>query len=549
MPITPLPEPPSRSDPGTFSARADAFLAALPLFARELNTMTPAESAAALAQSLAGIVSHLQGAGLVALNPAMSYAVGTAGRAMLAHGMPLSHFPGADPTGTADSTAAITAALARQAVNGMPILVDGRFRYTAPLTVSAPGARLLGLGGLTESASSAARSASCLIKDFNGQGIVFAGDCQVTDGIQYDSTAGKSGDNVQVTGSRWRAPSISVTNAGRDGVRFGADVDPGSLNTNLWNIGQIIARACGRHGLHINDPVGSNDVGGGVCHHADIIGSGGDGIVCDNAWWITFVNVVSQNNVGVGMRITSSARAITALGGDLEGNTGGAQGLLEAGAYGHTILGAFWGSPPCWTDNSGLPGRNIVSFYDPSINAFGSGSAINVTNYQAGGAAGVNLYADTGADLVAIMRGTRVGTTGGRLALLTKVDGSTPQERLVIDQRGVTYLLGARVDKLVFPTFGSSVDIDAAAGNRFQINVSSGGAWTLNAPTNASAGQAITICVRNNSGAGVANPALPANFKTAAWSSPAAGYSRSYTLRYDGQYWVEEARTPSDVPN
>ncbi len=39
MPITPLPDPPSRSAPATFSTKADAFLGALPTFQTEANAL------------------------------------------------------------------------------------------------------------------------------------------------------------------------------------------------------------------------------------------------------------------------------------------------------------------------------------------------------------------------------------------------------------------------------------------------------------------------------------------------------------------------------
>lgn len=39
MAITALPTPPSRSDPGTFAARGDAFMTALPTFATEANVL------------------------------------------------------------------------------------------------------------------------------------------------------------------------------------------------------------------------------------------------------------------------------------------------------------------------------------------------------------------------------------------------------------------------------------------------------------------------------------------------------------------------------
>jgi hypothetical protein len=47
MAITPLPSPPSRSDPTTFSSKADTFLSALPTFAVEANTLAAALNAIA----------------------------------------------------------------------------------------------------------------------------------------------------------------------------------------------------------------------------------------------------------------------------------------------------------------------------------------------------------------------------------------------------------------------------------------------------------------------------------------------------------------------
>lgn len=65
MPFTPLPDPPSRQDPNNFSARADAFLAALVTFADEINAATPGDSAVGLAQALA----EPDGAALVGITP------------------------------------------------------------------------------------------------------------------------------------------------------------------------------------------------------------------------------------------------------------------------------------------------------------------------------------------------------------------------------------------------------------------------------------------------------------------------------------------------
>lgn len=464
-----------------------------------------------------------------------------------AFGILLSEFSGADPTGVGDSTTAIVAALAVQATTGRLIIVDGRFRYTSTITVTTQGARFVGIGGITESASVPSRAASCFIKDFDGQGFIFAGDCQETEGVQYDCIVGKTGDNVQVIGSRWSAPSIAVTNAGRDGLRINAD--SGVYNTNLWHVGKIISRYNGRHGMLIDDPTGATDAGGGVCLYADMIGNGGDGIKCDNCTWNTFVNVTSQVNTGVGFRITEKSRSITVLGGDLEGNLGGAQGLIEVGSFSHTVIGAFYGAPACWTDSSGFPGKNVVAFFDSTIGASVTGSAVNVLNAAAAGPADVNLFADINSDMVATVRGTKSGTNGGTLALRTKSDGGAQVSRITIDHRGVTSILAGRVDKLVTLVYSASIAIDASVGTRYQVNVTNGSAWTLGTPTNPSAGQPITICVRNTSGGAAGAITWPTEFKMAAWTSPASGFSRSITLRYDGQFWIEESRTPADIPN
>lgn len=48
MPISPLPTPPSRSDPTNFATRGDAFLGALPTFQTEANALAVAVNADAV---------------------------------------------------------------------------------------------------------------------------------------------------------------------------------------------------------------------------------------------------------------------------------------------------------------------------------------------------------------------------------------------------------------------------------------------------------------------------------------------------------------------
>lgn len=61
MPITSLPNPPTRSDPVNFNSRADAFLSALPAFATEANTLQSdvnAKQAAAAASATNALASE-----------------------------------------------------------------------------------------------------------------------------------------------------------------------------------------------------------------------------------------------------------------------------------------------------------------------------------------------------------------------------------------------------------------------------------------------------------------------------------------------------------
>lgn len=332
--------------------------------------------------------------------------------------------------GTTDDTTAITNALAAAAATQRQLLVAGRFRHTAQITVPAR-VRLAGISATSDSVSGS-RSLSCFIKDFNGQGFLFSGDDAVADGLQFDSTAAKTGDNVQITGSRVTLRNCVATNAGQDGFRVGAD--SGSFNTNLWRLENCGAVACGRHGLYVHDPAGSADTNGGYCSNFDARVNGGDGINEGSTAWNTYVAPVCQVNAKLAIRISSASRGVTVIGGDLEGNGAGAftatisgttmtvsavssgsvqvgglvtgvgvavgtivtalgtgtggtgtytvsksqsvgpvsmtttvQGLLEPGTLAHTIYSPYFGSVQAWVDLSGFPERNVLTHYDNNI--------------------------------------------------------------------------------------------------------------------------------------------------------------------------------------
>jgi hypothetical protein len=96
--------------------------------------------------------------------------------------------------------------------------------------------------------------------------------------------------------------------------------------------------------------------------------------------------------------------------------------------------------------------------------------------------------------------------------------------------------------------------VSATANGIYRINVTAGTSWTLSYHNPISGyfvrGQVLTMQIRNTSGGAIASPTLPGTFKTAgALVMPATGYSRSYTMFWDGTNLVEISRTAADVPN
>lgn len=140
MPITPLPPAPSRQSPADFSARMDNFLAALVIFQQELDAVAAGESAAALAVNLASTASGM-GAELSGYKAPGSGSVARTTGDKLAEVIS-ARDKGADPTGVANSTAAIAAALA--STSGDVVLGPGTFTVAGLAAVA--GKRLIGQG-------------------------------------------------------------------------------------------------------------------------------------------------------------------------------------------------------------------------------------------------------------------------------------------------------------------------------------------------------------------------------------------------------------------
>lgn len=78
MPITPLPTPPTRTDPTTFASRGDAFLGALPVFVTEVNDLTTTVNALEVAAGVSAAQSEASKDLSIAAANAASAAAGAA---------------------------------------------------------------------------------------------------------------------------------------------------------------------------------------------------------------------------------------------------------------------------------------------------------------------------------------------------------------------------------------------------------------------------------------------------------------------------------------
>lgn len=100
------------------------------------------------------------------------------------------------------------------------------------------------------------------------------------------------------------------------------------------------------------------------------------------------------------------------------------------------------------------------------------------------------------------------------------------------------------------PTYGVNVSIATlAAGGEFAITPTDANAFQIDNPTSPVTGARITIRVINTTAGALGAVTWGTAYKLAAWTSPAAGFSRAIDFQYDGANWIEVSRTTADVPN
>jgi len=98
------------------------------------------------------------------------------------------------------------------------------------------------------------------------------------------------------------------------------------------------------------------------------------------------------------------------------------------------------------------------------------------------------------------------------------------------------------------PTYGTTVTINASAGNFAKITVTNGTAFTLAAPTNVVAGQWLTLDIVNSSGGAMGAITWNAVWlKDGSYANPANGKRRTGQFYYDGSNWIQVGTWSGDL--
>lgn len=457
----------------------------------------------AIIASFNSSASTSTGAAMLAFDPTLAYAAGTAGGA-LRRAMALSQF-GADPTGATNNATEIATAISTCSALDVPLLVDGVFKHGSQIVIPAKF-KLYG-SGWTSDPGTSGRSSSCFIKDFDGVGFLFSGDDACADGVQFDCTAGKTGDGVQVTGSRVVLRHGATTNHGNDGVRIGkTEAGASSINANCFRIDNWISAANGRDGINVDHtntdtgatyPLGAPDVNAGMISNVFLgstgHGNGRDGIRIANSIDCVLTNIVAQENTGNGIRFTTSARGHKIFGYYCESNTAGGL-LFDSGAHSNVALGghAVIGSQTAVDSD----GSNMI--LAPSSVAGFNGAFYNflkVCNPAAAGSADFDAYCDTNFINAYRMKATQPSGSRGRWTLQTKANGGGLADRIVADEAGITIpstTNGVLFNKTAVDTTTPGLNIEGGSLCRLDQVNSGTGATTVQAFYNGN-GQVGTI--------------------------------------------------------
>ena len=389
---------------------------------------------------------------------------------------------GADPTGVADSAAAINAAFA--AGKNSVYMPAGVYKILSTVTI-ADYCSLRGAGHTSENGTSD-RAATVILKSFNGVGLIVGDNCVASD-FQVEGDTGNTGDGIQVLGGRSVLRNIQSNKHGGDGIRIGDDNND-AINVNLWRLDNVMSIYNTGHGLYIHHtnsntdatyPLGLPDVNAGTATQLDLRQNGGDGLRIYNAIDNKFYGTVAQNNGGNGVKLLEYARGHNFYGLYTEANTT-SEMTIDSGANQNLVIGnrfVLIGSG--WVDNGStnfiLECTGNVS--DPTAGYYAVNKVLAIKNLASGGTPALDFYSDTNAGLSAAIFAEESGATGGKLTIRTKRDGDTGVDRFSIDDDGLAVLQntsGMLFGKTVIDTTTAGIhigDVGNVPGTNSRINM------------------------------------------------------------------------------
>jgi hypothetical protein len=561
--VTPLPPPPSRRNPVDFNTRADNWNDALVVLTEQINKATPGDSAAGLAQYLA-LTGDGQGTELVAHKVSATGAVARMLRERLSEHISVRDFGAkGDWNGTTgtDDTAAIQAAI--DYVQGNSSIASttagylgtqqlyfpaGRYKITSPLLIT----RRIVLRG--EDGAEFAQGAR-LVKTTAG------------DLLRFTPSGG---------GLSFSIENLTLSNeySTPGGGGHLVNVQPGLPGYNSWRIKgccftnpqSLAIRACGNDVRIIGNTfdvspadciqLGSN-AAGDVCSDVVIAHNDFFGIVLRCVLLYNAYGVVVSDNVVTQPSTTSKTLGFVEAFDTLPAQCKRLVVSNNTTAGVRRLLGVQGGSDITFTGNtctdSGMGTGETVD----AIVLAGTVKGVTIASNEVRGQyeSRSMLRASAGVTDVLIAPNNWINDGGaGDCMVLTGMTGKLDTANNFSSfLRNVTatnyYALGYILRGSTNLTYGTSITADASLADDFVITVTNGTAFTVNNALNGSAGQRIRYMIRNASGGAMGTITWASVYKLASFTNPANGFSRTIEFRNDGTNWVEQARTPSDVPN
>lgn len=258
---------------------------------------------------------------------------------------------GAVGNGIVDSKGAIQSAINSLSSNGYVLFHAGIYSISSTITVS----NKVGIvgSGINNVATTSGISVIKKNSSFSGDGIILP-DSSSLQNISIDGDSGNSGDGIVISGNGVLIRRVTAYNQGRDGIRIGTDAGTGA---NSFRLDDVRVKNNGRYGLKIHD--GSNNANAGTITQIEAQNNVSHGLEIGKCMLNNFMGILSENNTGLGIHVTTDAQHNAFWFPHAEGNTGGYI-TFDAGSTQNSVVGP---QSEFVTDN----GTNTVIYTSSSV--------------------------------------------------------------------------------------------------------------------------------------------------------------------------------------